>query len=281
MAIDAQDQLYIVDMTGRIQVFPPRASTCAAGGRRPSSTASRAAWASARDGNLLVADTHYFRVLVYTPEGELLERRTLGGQSGRGPGQFNFVTDAVQDSHGCYYVAEYGECDRIQKFAADGTVPVAVGRARPRAGAVRPAAGSGAWTPTTTSGWPTPATTASRCSTPRAAKPDWSRCWGDGRIRARSTVLPVRAGAGRSWARVRMRTGKSSRPEIHARRPVAGMLGHRRSRARRTVESLGDCAGPPAARFHSGHVQSSRAADSLCDASRRAADGWDGARYTG
>ena len=26
------------------------------------------------------------------------------------------MTDAVQDSHGCYYVAEYGECDRIQKF---------------------------------------------------------------------------------------------------------------------------------------------------------------------
>ncbi len=120
MAIDAQDQVYIVDMTGRIQVFTTEGQYLR-GWRTPEIEFGKPCGLGfAVDGSLLVADTHYFRVLVYTPQGELLKERTLGGQSGTEPGQCNFVTDAVQDSHGCYYVAEYGQCDRIQKFAADG-----------------------------------------------------------------------------------------------------------------------------------------------------------------
>jgi sugar lactone lactonase YvrE len=75
--------------------------------------------AFANDGNLLVCDTHYFRVLVYTPQGKLLENKTLGGVCGNKDGEFQFVTDAAQDADGNYYVAQYGEYDRIQKFASD------------------------------------------------------------------------------------------------------------------------------------------------------------------
>jgi sugar lactone lactonase YvrE len=71
-----------------------------------------------RRGRLLVADTHYFQVLIYSPQGELLDR--LGGVEGHRPGEFGLVTDAADDSHGNLYVAEYGEYDRIQKFSADG-----------------------------------------------------------------------------------------------------------------------------------------------------------------
>jgi sugar lactone lactonase YvrE len=120
MAMDAKNQLYIVDMTGRIQVFSATGEYLR-GWRTPAIEQGKPCGLDfGRDGNLLVADTHYFRVLVYTPEGQLLEQRTIGGESGRGPGQFNFVTDAVQDSHGCYYVSEYGECDRVQKFTPEG-----------------------------------------------------------------------------------------------------------------------------------------------------------------
>lgn len=65
-----------------------------------------------------MCDTHYFRVLVYTPEGKLLEDQVLGGTCGNANGEFQFVTDAAQDSAGNYYVAQYGEFDRIQKFSA-------------------------------------------------------------------------------------------------------------------------------------------------------------------
>jgi sugar lactone lactonase YvrE len=120
MAIDEAGRIYLVDMTARIQVFDADGGFIR-GWRTPICENGRPSGLSiARDGNLLVADTHYFRMLVYTPEGELLADRTIGGEFGQAPGQFGFVTDAVQDSHGNYYVSEYGEFDRIQKFSADG-----------------------------------------------------------------------------------------------------------------------------------------------------------------
>ena len=58
-------------------------------------------------------------MLVYTPEGKLLEEQTIGGTCGSGDGEFQFVTDAAQDAAGNYYVTQYGEYDRIQKFSPD------------------------------------------------------------------------------------------------------------------------------------------------------------------
>ncbi len=76
----------------------------------------------------MVADTHYYRVLFYTPEGEMLDKKTIGGTNGKGPGEFGFVTDVIQDSKGNYFVSEYGEFDRIQKFSADGEFICQFGR---------------------------------------------------------------------------------------------------------------------------------------------------------
>jgi len=121
MAIDKEDQIYVADMTGRIQVFSADGEFIR-GWRTPISKAGKPCGLTfGKDGNLLVADTHYFRMLVYSPLGELIERKTIGGENGHGPGQFNFVTDCVQDSQGCYYIAEYGDFDRIQKFTPRGT----------------------------------------------------------------------------------------------------------------------------------------------------------------
>ncbi len=121
IAIDAADQLYIVDMTARIQVFDTDGNFIR-GWQTPEYANGRPTGLtiSSTDGNLLVADTHYFRILTYTPYGELLERATLGGTRGQGPGEFGFVTDAVRDAEGNYFVSEYGEFDRIQKFSPDG-----------------------------------------------------------------------------------------------------------------------------------------------------------------
>ena len=120
MAIDKQDHHYIVDMTARIQVFDGDGRFLHSW-RTPAFENGKPSGLSIdREGNLLVADTHYFRVLVYTPVGELIENKTIGGTHGHGPGKFGFVTDAIQDSQGNYYIAEYGEYDRIQKFSPDG-----------------------------------------------------------------------------------------------------------------------------------------------------------------
>jgi DNA-binding beta-propeller fold protein YncE len=116
ITIDKNDLLYVVDVTPRIQVFDGDGNYVR-GWQTPEYKNGKPSGLSFdHDGNLLVADTHYFRILTYTPEGKLLEDRTLGGKCGHGPGEFNFVTDCAQDSHGNYFVAEYGEYDRIQKF---------------------------------------------------------------------------------------------------------------------------------------------------------------------
>lgn len=119
IAIDAQDRIYIVDFTARIQVFD-RDGKFLRGWRTPKFDQGKPTGLSIdRQGRLMVADTHCARVLFYTPEGELLPELTIGGEYGPGPGQFHFVTDVVEDSQGNFYVAEYGEMDRIQKFSPD------------------------------------------------------------------------------------------------------------------------------------------------------------------
>ena len=120
IAIDAHDELYIVDMTARIQVFTTEGKYLR-GWQTPEHATGRPTGLSIdRRGNVLVADTHYYRVLIYSPRGELLE--TLGGVRGPAPGEFGLVTDVAEDSQGNLYVSEYGEFDRIQRFTPEHAV---------------------------------------------------------------------------------------------------------------------------------------------------------------
>ncbi len=119
-ALSPDGNLFIVDMTARIQVFDLDGNFVRAW-QIPEFYKGRPSGLSFNNaGHLLVADTHYNRMLVYTIDGKLLDDETIGGQEGSAPGQFGFVTDAVQDSAGNYYIAEYGQHDRIQKFDPQG-----------------------------------------------------------------------------------------------------------------------------------------------------------------
>ena len=69
--------------------------------------------AVAPDGNLWVPDTHYHRILIYTPAGKLLKQF---GSEGTGPGQFIYPTDVEFDKKGRVLISEYGDNDRIQVF---------------------------------------------------------------------------------------------------------------------------------------------------------------------
>jgi len=69
------------------------------------------------DGNVYVPDTHYHRVIVYSPKGDILRQ---WGERGIGPGQFIYPTDLAFDAAGNVYVSEYGDNDRIQVFDMQG-----------------------------------------------------------------------------------------------------------------------------------------------------------------
>lgn len=73
--------------------------------------------AVAPDGNLWVPDTHYHRVMVYTPAGKLIRQ---WGSPGTGPGEFVFPTDVAFDDKGRVFISEYGDHDRIQVFDQQG-----------------------------------------------------------------------------------------------------------------------------------------------------------------
>ncbi len=79
-----------------------------------------------RDGNLIVADTHYYRVAVFSPEG--VELRAFG-ERGQDDGKFLFVTGVAEDAAtGDVIVCDYGDdVSRVQRFTAEGELLGAMG----------------------------------------------------------------------------------------------------------------------------------------------------------
>lgn len=127
IAIDKKDQLYIVDTTGRIQVFTADGEFLHSwkmpqteNGRPTGLTVDYHGDGPSDEGRLLVADTHYYRMLAFDLQGNQLPDQTIGGTAGRAPGEFAFVTHIARDSQGSYYIGEYGDSDRIQKFDSQG-----------------------------------------------------------------------------------------------------------------------------------------------------------------
>ncbi len=112
----ADGVLYVVDKAGVVRALDP-------GGRllhrwrMPAIDAGKPTGISVGpDGNIYAADTHYSRIVVFSPDGRLL--RTIG-RKGDGPGEFRLPTDVAFDDEGFIYVSEYGGHDRISRFTAD------------------------------------------------------------------------------------------------------------------------------------------------------------------
>ena len=116
-AWDPGGHLFVVDKTGRIQRFDGQGRFEHVW-RTPSIEKGRpTGLAVAPDQTLLVADTHYFRILRYDFDGTLLDE--FGGQ-GREPGKFLYPVGLAVAPDGTIYVSEFGGNDRIQVFSAKG-----------------------------------------------------------------------------------------------------------------------------------------------------------------
>ncbi len=119
-AFDAQDHLFLADLTDRIQVFD-----------RDGHYLRRLADARLQRGRAQRADHRSLRTAaggrhpflpgagLLAETGELLFQIGDGVQ-GTTPGRFGYPTDVVIDQAGNFYVAEYGENDRIQVFSPEG-----------------------------------------------------------------------------------------------------------------------------------------------------------------
>ena len=118
-AFDAEDRLYLADLTDRIQVFDRDGTFLRQWSTPDFNVDGPSGLTVDRLGRLLVADTHFYRVLIYDAEGTLLFQIGDGVQ-GTTPGRFGYPTDVVTDRAGNFYVSEYGENDRIQVFSPEG-----------------------------------------------------------------------------------------------------------------------------------------------------------------
>ena len=107
------EQLFVVDKTGRIQQFDLRGRRLGMMQMPIIDSGKPVGLTAGPDGRLYVADTHYNRVVAFSPEGEIV---SSFGEFGEGPGQFIYPTDIAFAPDGRIFVSEYGGNDRISIF---------------------------------------------------------------------------------------------------------------------------------------------------------------------
>jgi DNA-binding beta-propeller fold protein YncE len=119
------DTFFVIDRLARVQHLDREGSYLGEWRMPEHVTGKPVGLSVGPDGNVYVPDTHYQRVIVYSPKGELLRQ---WGSVGQGPGQFIYPTDIAFDSKGNVFVAEYGDNDRIQVFTPQGQFLYAFGQ---------------------------------------------------------------------------------------------------------------------------------------------------------
>jgi len=112
-----EDEVYVIDTTGRVQVFNLGGEFLRKWSTPDSKNGTPTAIGFSRTGNVIIPDTHYHRILEYTKSGELI--RTWGTY-GTGESEFIYPTGVVLSGEGTYYFSEYGlKADRIHVFDRD------------------------------------------------------------------------------------------------------------------------------------------------------------------
>jgi sugar lactone lactonase YvrE len=121
LALDRNDNLFVVDMTGRVQKFSPRGEVLSSW-RMPETDLGKPK-GMCRDtmGNIVIVEPHYQRVNHFAPDGTLVEQ---WGSHGTNGGQLVLPRSVVVNRHGDIFVSEYTTVDRVQGFSANGRKPV-------------------------------------------------------------------------------------------------------------------------------------------------------------
>ncbi len=119
VAAFADGTFAVVDRQARVQHFAADATPISLWSMKDHAQGNPKSLCALPDGNMLVCDTHYGRVLKMTPDGETL---AVWGEPGKGPGQFVHPMGAAVDlSRKRVFVVEYGDyVDRVQVFDLDG-----------------------------------------------------------------------------------------------------------------------------------------------------------------
>jgi DNA-binding beta-propeller fold protein YncE len=114
VAVDGQDNLFVVDMTGRVQKFS-RDGVFLLSWQMPQTDLGKPkGMGRDRNGNIVVVEPHYQRVNHFTPQGKLVAQ---WGQKGTNVGQFTLPRAVAINSHKEIFISEYGPMERVQCFS--------------------------------------------------------------------------------------------------------------------------------------------------------------------
>jgi DNA-binding beta-propeller fold protein YncE len=115
VAVDADDNLYVVDMTGRVQKFSPDGEFLDYWQMPVTELGKPKGMSRDQQGNIVVLEPHYSRVNHFGPDGQLLEQ---WGQHGTNRGSLAFPRAVAVTADGDVFVSEYGITERVQLFRA-------------------------------------------------------------------------------------------------------------------------------------------------------------------
>lgn len=123
LTVDRHDDLFVVDLTGRVQRFDHE-DHYVADWQMPETVLGRPkGMAVDAAGNIIVVEPHYARLNHFRPSGELVNQ---WGQRGTEPGQVMFPRAVAVNAAGEIWVSEYGRAERVQRFTPDGSKLLAV-----------------------------------------------------------------------------------------------------------------------------------------------------------
>jgi DNA-binding beta-propeller fold protein YncE len=115
LALDHDDNLYVVDVTGRVQKFSPDGDYLAYWQMPTTDLGKPKGMDRDHLGNIVVLEPHYSRVNHFSPAGQLVEQ---WGHHGTNSGLLAFPRAVAVTPHGDVFVSEYGVTERVQRFNA-------------------------------------------------------------------------------------------------------------------------------------------------------------------
>lgn len=117
VAVDAADNVYVVDMTARVQKFSPAGSLLTWWQMEDTDLGKPKGMCCDAAGRIVVLEPHYSRVNHFTPEGQRVRQ---WGRPGTNVGELAFPRAVAVNRQGEIFVCEYGPCERVQRFSPDG-----------------------------------------------------------------------------------------------------------------------------------------------------------------
>jgi len=117
LALDREDNLYVVDMTARVQKFSPDGRYLGAYQFELTDLGRPKGMGRDAEGNIVVVEPHYKRVNHLSPDLRLVKQ---WGAPGTDTGQLAFPRSAAVNARGEIYVSEYMYVERVQRFEKPG-----------------------------------------------------------------------------------------------------------------------------------------------------------------